>query len=209
MIFINANVTADGDYQLGKVVNAPPRASRWANTTIKLWGVPAAKVHDTERVIKGGFSPNPESPVASEGPLLPLMSNPTSCTGAPLWTGVEAESWQEPGAVSTNGFDHEDGTPITIGNCGEVPFVPSLSVQPTSKEAGSPTGLDATLSVQQSQDPEGLSAAHRHGTPSSGSGRDDDQRRRGPAVSVPVRRTRSASAPTLSRPVPTTRRSAP
>lgn len=160
VIFINANVTANGEYQLqAKVVNAS-QGLALGDTTIRLWGVPAAEVHDTERVVKGGFSPEPSNPVKSNGPLLPLMSNPTSCTGAPLFTGVEAESWQEPGAVSRNGFDHEeDGTPITIGNCGEVPFVPSLSVQPTSRQAGSPTGLDATLTVQQNQLPEGLSAA--------------------------------------------------
>jgi hypothetical protein len=160
VIFIDANVTASGGYQLQAKVGNASQGLALGDTKIVLWGVPAAPVHDTERVEQAGFSPTGE-PVPSEGPLLPLFSNPTSCTGAPLRFAVKADSWQETGSWSYGGFEsEEDGTPIAIGGCDEVPFEASLSAQPTDHQAASPTGLDLGVKVAQNQLPEGLAAAH-------------------------------------------------
>jgi hypothetical protein len=160
VIFIDANVTASGDYRLQAKVGNASQGLALGDTKIVLWGVPAAPAHDIERVEQAGFSPTGE-PVPSEAEPVPLMSNPTECSGTPLRTEARADSWQEPGVFSTAAYDtEEDGTPITIEGCDEVPFEAALLARPTNREGGAPTGLDVTLSVRQNRLPEGLAAAH-------------------------------------------------
>jgi hypothetical protein len=160
IVFVDATVTADGDYHLEAKVSNASQGLTVVGTSVTFWGVPASPVHDEERVRKGGFTPEGES-IPSNAPPLPFMSNPTGCSGTPLRTEVTAASWQEPNTPSSASYDtEEDGTPITIGDCQNVPFEASLSAQPTDRQAAAPTGLDLTLKVAQNQLPEGLSAAH-------------------------------------------------
>jgi hypothetical protein len=72
----------------------------------------------------------------------PFMTNPTRCSGAPPVTKMSVDSWDEPGAFASA----EALSPLVTG-CDEVPFIPSVSLAPTSHEADSPTGLDVSISV--------------------------------------------------------------
>jgi hypothetical protein len=125
-------------------------------SVVRLWGVPAAEGHDSERI---GCGPVGCSVEIGEKPFL---SAPRACTG-PLATTFEATSWQ--GAFFKESiFTHDSSEPpVPLGmiGCGELGFSPSISAQPTSKAASSPTGLDFGLDVKDEglTNPEGLAGS--------------------------------------------------
>ena len=162
VVFVDATVTADGEYHLVAKVSNASQGLVVVGTSVTFWGVPASPAHDRQRVRKGGFTVEESEPIASNAqPPLPFMSNPTSCSGTPLATEVTASSWQESWRLDSARFDTEEsGEPMTIGACDQVPFEASLKVQPTNRQAEAPTGLDVDLTVPQNQLPEGLTAAH-------------------------------------------------
>jgi len=141
--FVDLKLRSEGDYGLtAELVNAPAVARLIrANTTA--WGVPAASVHDTERctpskVISEDCVVSAARPPGSR--KLPFMTNPTSC-GVPLEVGVAASSWVEP-----QRFDTKSTFMPSITGCDGLPFGPVVTVEPTTRRAGVPTGLELTIS---------------------------------------------------------------
>ncbi len=123
-----------------------------------IWGVPAAASHDKERGIECEQIGTPaetcepafnetgtyDGSIPAGIQAKPFLSMPTSCTGAPMVAEVEADSWEEP--------DHRVTATSDIGpivGCERVPFEPSIEVQPTTRSAESPSGLDVSLVVPQ------------------------------------------------------------
>ncbi|HEX5984689.1 MAG TPA: hypothetical protein VFY69_10820 [Solirubrobacterales bacterium] len=154
LVFINSGVTNDGRYTLTSKISEISQGLAIGDTKLTLWGVPADSSHDLWRVEKGGFNlPSPE-PVPSTAPRKPMLSNPTACPGTPLTFTVRANSWQDPtydeAGVDTDG----EGNPLVIDDCAAVPFDAAIEAEPTSNEASSPTGLDLTITVPQSEDPD-------------------------------------------------------
>ena len=108
-------------------------------------------------------------------PLKAFLRNPTSCTapGEGLTTTLHVDSWFNPGRVNSDGSpdlsdpnwksasttSHEApgypyppsewGPTVGIDHCEDVPFEPSVSVQPTTNQADSPSGLKVDLSIPQ------------------------------------------------------------
>ncbi len=147
-VYIDAQVRTESDYGLTlEIVDAP--------TTVKLlrsvgttWGVPADPVHDTERctpaeVFLDNCRVSPPRPPGIRA--LPFLTNPTHC-GVPLEMRVGASSWLEP-----NRFDTKSASFPTIIGCNRLPFGPSLVIDPTSRRAAAPTGLDITYRVPAAQ----------------------------------------------------------
>lgn len=116
---------------------------------VTLWGVPAASSHDKERI--GAGCEVDGCPVGI--PKRPFLTTPRSCMG-PLPTAFKGTSWE--GSTDTIiAYTHDEGEPPQpkgMTGCGALPFKPSLSAQPTSSAASSPTGMDVNLTV----DDEGL-----------------------------------------------------
>ena len=124
-------------------------------TSLELWGNPAGPVHDPYRghceianEISGGVPISlGECPVSIAE--VPFITLPTSCRG-PQQSFFETDYWEAPAppfirqSVETN-----DGssarTPLGFNGCGRVALSPSISSQPTSKAATSPSGLDFSL----------------------------------------------------------------
>ena len=79
---------------------------------------------------------------------------PTSCTGAPLRFGAEANSYEHPEVVAKTSYEGS-----TVVGCDMVPFAPNITVEPTGTATSSPTGVSVKLSVPQSKSPEGLAQA--------------------------------------------------
>jgi hypothetical protein len=77
---------------------------------------------------------------------------------------MSADSWQHPGDVKTaSSVSHDNsGNPLGADGCNKLQFDPSLSVQPDTSSADSPSGLHVDLHVPQAglQDPNGLAAAN-------------------------------------------------
>jgi hypothetical protein len=93
-----------------------------------------------------------------------FFTNPASCSGEPLTTSIHMDSWQSPGRYNADGTpDLSDpnwagftslSPPVT--GCNLLHFDPSLSVQPETTVADSPTGLNIDAEVPQSEDPGAL-----------------------------------------------------
>jgi hypothetical protein len=116
-----------------------------------LWGVPADESHDFQRRCRGSAT---ETGCSSNGPLLPFLTNPTSCSG-PLTSTLSVDTWQDPG-----NFVSADAQMPAITGCDGPDFKPTISVQPDVLELESPTGLNVDLHVPQNQNPIGLAEAN-------------------------------------------------
>jgi hypothetical protein len=124
------------------------------STSLTIWGIPTASIHDPWRANpKAGVGK--EFGVSSANPLVPYLSNPTSCTSESIDATISASSWQEPGKASA--------TQMPFGPleaCDRLTLPASFVAQPTTQEAYAPTGLNTELTVQQTyNNAEGLSSA--------------------------------------------------
>ena len=157
--FQEATVRSDSDYGLDIADITIPTFVRIQFISETIWGVPADPRHDGERecVTPGGGYIHG---CASDAPPAPYLSLPTSC-GEPLEATLSVDSVQNPGVFDSKTFlSEEEGTLAGMDGCNAVEFKPSISSQPTTNLADSPTGLDFDLHQPQNQDPEGLSTAH-------------------------------------------------
>jgi len=124
------------------VVNVPQAAEFYAST-LELWGVPAAHVHDPFRGHCLHLTPGPEGELLSEGICdtgaleVPFLTLPRSCTGS-LKTSYEADSWQ--GGQDAGFFE----APGMVG-CSKLGFSPEPTSTPTTSSAESASGLDFSV----------------------------------------------------------------
>jgi hypothetical protein len=111
------------------------------NVTVTFFGDPSAR---------DGASPAP-----------PLLTNSSDCDGQPQLTGIEMDSWQQPGSHLPDGSpDLTDSrwisaiaeTPPVTG-CSALAglFAPSIEAHPETAAADSPTGLDVNIDVPQQE----------------------------------------------------------
>jgi hypothetical protein len=102
-----------------------------------------------------------EAPVVSEGecptqtPLVPLLTNPTSC-GAPRTGTLGVDDWEEPGVFHTKSVSLPE-----LEGCEKLDFSPTIDVTPDGTAGSTPTGLNIGLHVPQetTQNPVGLAEA--------------------------------------------------
>jgi hypothetical protein len=134
----NLRLTATSKDILAKVGQASVSASLWAN--------PSDPRHNDQReglgCVSGIGCGIPASPA-------PFLTMPTSCTAAHDMA-VEGRGWtggETSGDVPLSGPGYE---PITVDDCASVKYEPTISSQPTTNAADSPTGLD--FKIHQVQD---------------------------------------------------------
>jgi hypothetical protein len=150
---INFHVRSDGDYGVTATLHNLNETAPVYESTVRIWGFPGDPAHDAERC--SGCSLIGEENRAYEGPLRPLISNPTSCTG-PVSSRLELTDWQNPDTPVVPPLSVFPG----MTNCDEVEFAPSIDAKPTTNLGDSPSGLDFNLHVPQNQDPKGKAVAH-------------------------------------------------
>ena len=129
------------------------------NVTVTIWGVPAAASHNPQRGEECGLLGGGECVNGGEQvniPIKPFLSTPTSCSQTPLKTTMKSDSWEEEENWS------EESTEIApMEGCERDPFYPSLEVQPTTRAAETPTGLNTSLIIPQTyEDPDTLATSH-------------------------------------------------
>ncbi len=149
-IFADVTLRSESDYGASvEIIDAPIVGGiHVVGSDTKLWGVPAAEEHDTERCTPGevflvACTKSPPRPPGSRE--LPFTTNPTRC-GVPLEMSVSAASWAEPKRFVT-----EKASFPQISGCNKLPYGPGLTIEPTNHRAGAPTGLDVTLRVPASE----------------------------------------------------------
>ena len=142
-----------GDYGISSLSARTTQIENIYGVDVTLWGVPAAHSHDGERA-----GASPESPISSQATPRPFMRSPTSCTPGPQNPLIVADSWEHP-EVSVSSSDAFDGTPFEFSGCDQLPFSPTIALHPSSQEVENPTGLDVSLKLPQSEDPNSPSTA--------------------------------------------------
>jgi hypothetical protein len=110
----------------------------------QLWGDPSAQSHDEARGKCAGLQGG-TCPVARQ--KTPFLTMPGDCPGHPNRFEVRADSWEEPGLFKEATYESADleGTPVSVAGCNQLSYEPALSVQPSTKLADSPSGLDVDL----------------------------------------------------------------
>lgn len=136
-------------------VESAPAAAGFIGSEATFWGIPANESHDLERLtpleVLGGGGP-PEGRESTQ-PEVPFMTNPASC-GAGRQISVTARSYQLPDRPSTVLAPFPQ-----ITGCGLVEFKPRVSLQPTTNQATTSSGLNYTLELPT----EGLELANLNG----------------------------------------------
>jgi len=124
-----------------------PQPVPFYGATVTLWGNPSDPGHDPDR---GLCAQKPTGSCSTNASQLPFLTLPRACEG-PLQTSYEIDSWQTPGAFAKGGsVGHDDATPpgpLGMSGCAKLGFNPSISAQPTTRAAQSPTGLDFSLDL--------------------------------------------------------------
>ena len=154
-ISIPVTVRTASDYGLTFTVSNISQLTPLAGASLTIWGFPALAAHDSERFPKG--SPGAPSncaglsdtgclgqPTPSSIPVHPLTDNPTTCTGRPLITTLEVQTYGDPSHVTRRQSEY----PETVG-CDLEVFTPVLYASPTTNETDAPSGLDIDLSAPQ------------------------------------------------------------
>lgn len=159
VIMLDARLRAE-DNGFDLVVRNVSTTVPFIDSYVTFWGVPTDPSHDTLRGdclnLSNYSGPWPQGFVCpAEGPRIAFLRLPTSCPGTPLAWGIEADSYQHPGA-----FLGAETTTPALGGCADIPFEPSFAARPTTEEADSPSGLDVDLHLPQNDEPDGLAQAH-------------------------------------------------
>jgi hypothetical protein len=149
-IYIDVSVRTGSDYGVTATVHDASGQAALVSAKTTLWGVPADPVHDEQRLtpIEAVFGCETAC-TATEGKRSsglnprPFLSNPSACEEQSV--EFAAVTYALPGQVFTG---PPAALPRTTG-CGKLAFDPSLQVEPTSHQAGAPTGLSAILRIPQ------------------------------------------------------------
>ena len=158
--FQEASVRSGSDFGVNISDITLPTNVKIQSVTERIWGIPPDPAHDHERQCR-----SPEGAIiegcASDIAPVPFLTLPTSCTG-PLKMTVSVDSVEEPGVFRSETADSLDdgGNPAGLNSCERVPFDPTITVQPETTMADSPTGLHVNLHIPQNQDSEGLATAN-------------------------------------------------
>jgi hypothetical protein len=144
-VYIDSNVRTGGDYGVTARVSEASAAAGVIGATVELWGVPAAESHNAQRACPvPGFSKEQPNCSAGVAPT-PFLREPTSC-GGELSASMSMDAWQDPGA-----FVSRTTTMPALTGCELPDFTPSLSIQPTTTQADSSSGLGLALKLPQNQ----------------------------------------------------------
>jgi hypothetical protein len=156
--YVDTEVRTGSDYGITAWLQNLTEAQRVTAASVTVWGVPADSSHDSLRgsclsgvkSVEVPFSLG-SCPAGVSGE--PFLRLPTSCAG-PLTTEMSFDTWTDPDVPLEESSG--DGAP---GECAALDFSPTITVQPDTTVADSPTGLHVDLHVPQSTDPGGLAEA--------------------------------------------------
>ncbi len=154
-ILVNARLRPS-DFGVDLVSSTTNATLPIAGVDVRIWGVPADSSHDNTRGLcySGYYYGYVGGSCPAGYPRRAYVRLPTSCNG-PLHWGIEMDSYEEPGVYKTK----ETTTPRQVG-CNQLEFTPSMTVRPSTNLGDSPAGLDLSLHLPQSEDPDGLAQAH-------------------------------------------------
>jgi hypothetical protein len=158
--FAHAPVTLDtavrtgGDYGVTVSVSDITEVANFLSASVTFWGVPGDSRHDEARgwgcVLNGTLAGGLNCPATSTTQFAPFLTLPTSCS-SPFTASVEGASWPTqdnpagvplaPGEAGTYSLKDEFEQAVLLTGCNQLPFSPTIEVQPDVQSASTPTGL--------------------------------------------------------------------
>jgi uncharacterized repeat protein (TIGR01451 family) len=126
--------------------------------SLTVWGVPTDPVHNALRwqpAVSGKTLG--QYGASDEGvAVVPYFTSPTSCSGVPLQSEFQVDSWEEPGHYVTT------DTPYgPLFGCDSLTIEPQVEVQPTAESAETASGLTVVQESPQHYDnPYGVVASN-------------------------------------------------
>ncbi len=118
---------------------------------VTIWGVPGDPSHDRFRFYPKAQEGGVATSAPFEGPIRPFWTNPMDCGAVNGGTLMRLDSYERPNEFSV--ID-EYPEPLDVTGCDDprFRFEPDISLQPTDRHAGAPTGLGVHLEVPQRND---------------------------------------------------------
>jgi hypothetical protein len=165
-VLLSTAVRTGSDYGVTVSASNIPESVEFLSSEVTFWGVPGAHAHDSARgrpclkarELEESGEPSFGVGCYPSGEQHPsaFLSLPTSCTGRPLESSVQGDSWEEPDHVFAPFFT--TAPMVTLEGCNRLAFEPSIKTTPDSEQASRPMGLNVDVHVNQDQilDPEGL-----------------------------------------------------
>jgi hypothetical protein len=159
-VILRTSLPSGGDYAAQVSVEDVSQAIQLLSSQVTFWGTPGADAHDASRGWEcldgggwyGGEQP-PACPTVSAQPQTALLTLPTSCQTPPA-TSVSGVSWAGGEGVPEQLI--EAGQPNTLytfpsalTECESLEFDPSITVEPESQSASTPTGLNVGVEMPQ------------------------------------------------------------
>jgi hypothetical protein len=124
---------------------------------LTLWGVPADPSHDSERCepyrrqsIDSGST---AEECSTDHERLPFLSVPSQCDAEHVMRLHHYDSWEHVGVF---GPEIDYAQPGVTTDCDKPRFEPDVEIEPTGKQANTPTGLDVHVKVAQNESPNAL-----------------------------------------------------
>jgi hypothetical protein len=121
--------------------------------TLKTWGVPGAKSHDALRCGGSGYQLATDEECSTETAPKAFISMPAQCESENVFRVHHYDSWQHPGVY---GPEIDYTMPGKMEHCERPRFEPEVEIEPTGKQANTPTGLNVHVQVKQNENPNGL-----------------------------------------------------
>ncbi len=117
---------------------------------LTLWGIPADHSHDSERC---GLVQLTDKECSTDAPPKAFLTLPSQCESDNVWRLHHYDSWQETGNF---GPEIDYTQPGLMTDCERPRFEPDVEIEPTGKQANTPTGLDVHVKVAQNENPNSL-----------------------------------------------------
>jgi hypothetical protein len=152
-VFLGASVRTGEDYGVTVNVEDVSQTVGFLKNTVTFWGVPGEASHNDARGAgcleeqdASEVPCEPDAPAASSPP--PFLTLPTSCSGEPLPSVAETDSWSNPGVMISPSPDPSEPMSIMDG-CDLLPFHAEIIAVPDVKSASTPSGLSVDVHVPQ------------------------------------------------------------
>jgi hypothetical protein len=154
-IILDTSVRTGEDYGVTVSVRNASQAVQVLGSRVTIWGAPLDPRHQSARgwqclgdesYVIGPPRRGKCEPLNLPGTPAPFLMLPTQCT-EPLTTAVEGDAWN--GLKLGEAGESLTSTIPPLKGCGQLPFNPSLEVQPDQEAASTPTGMTVKVNMPQ------------------------------------------------------------
>lgn len=124
---------------------------RVRSSEVTVWGVPGDPTHDRFRFYPKETEGKVVGAPWGSASIKPFFTAPSDCGFENGSATISVESYEDPGVFTA---PQESPDPLDVERCEDARFrfEPKISLQPTSRDAGGPTGLTVHLEVPQRND---------------------------------------------------------